>query len=259
MSEFVRLTRENDIGWLILDRPFARNALNREMWRAIPALLDEAAEDHAIKVLVVRGSGGCFAAGADIAEMEPFMTDAEEAGAYAAEMAASLDGLARFVKPALAMVEGACVGGGLALALACDLRFCAEGARLGVTPSRLGLVYPLGDTARLVRAAGVSAAKDLLFTGRLIDGEEAKAMGLVDWLLPLDKLDDAVRDYAKVIAAGSQYSIQGAKRMIGRVLAGKAMESAESRAEFARAAAGPDFREGRSAFLEKRTPKFPWK
>ncbi|HYE49685.1 MAG TPA: enoyl-CoA hydratase-related protein, partial [Azospirillaceae bacterium] len=181
MSDPVILRRDEDgLGRLVLNQPARRNALSLEMWRLIPARLAEAAADSAIRVLVVQGAGGTFAAGADISEFGTVYATREDAAAYAADMAAALDGLAGFAKPTLALIEGACVGAGLGVALACDLRFAAADARLGVTPAKLGLVYPLGDTRRLVQAVGPSHAKDLLFTGRLVDAAEALSMGLLN-------------------------------------------------------------------------------
>lgn len=259
MSDKVLLTRgENGIGRLILNQPQKRNALSQEMWQWVAIRLDEAAKDPSIKVLVVQGAGGSFAAGADISEFEQAYATRESTAAYATDIAAAMDGLANCCKPTIALIHGACVGGGMGLALACDLRFAANDAKLGITPAKLGLVYPLGDTKRLVQTVGSSHAKDLLFTGRLLDAEEAHAIGLVDRLSPADQLEHAVTEYAETITANSQWSTRAIKKMIGRVLAGQQADDQASLDAFLDAVESPDFREGRIAFKEKRKPNFPF-
>jgi len=259
MSDKVILLREDDgIGRLILNQPARKNALSQEMWRLIPVRLAEAAADPAIRVLVVQGAGGTFAAGADISEFEAAYATRESTAAYAGDIAAAMDGLADFVKPTIALIQGACVGGGMGLALACDLRFAAADARMGITPAKLGLVYPLGDTKRLVQAVGPAHAKDLLFTGRLLGAAEALAMGLVNKVEAADAVDAAVKTYAALITQNSQYTARATKRMIARVLAGQVQDDAGTVAEFLDAIEGADFIEGRTAFQEKRKPAFPF-
>jgi enoyl-CoA hydratase/carnithine racemase len=257
MSEFVRSSRQGGIARITLDRPAARNALTWEMWRAIAALLGEWAADSSVKVLLLTGSQGCFAAGADIDEMGRLAAEPKAAAQFAADMLGAIQSLARFEKPSIAVIQGACVGGGMTLALACDLRFAGAGARLGITPARLGLVSPLADSARLIDIVGISAAKDLLFSARLVGAEEALSLRLIDRIAADDEIDEAALAYAGHLAKLSQGSIQGAKRMIARALAGRREDDHETLAEFVAALTGPDFREGRAAFLEKRSPDFP--
>lgn len=257
MSDKVILRRDEDgIGRLILNQPAKRNALSREMWERVPLRLAEAASDPAIRVLVVQGQGGTFAAGADISEFEAAYATRDSTAAYAGAIAGAMDGLADFVKPTIALIQGACVGGGLGLALACDLRFAASDARMGITPGKLGLVYPLGDTRRLVQAVGPSHAKDLLFTGRLLGADEALSMGLVNRVTAPDAVEAAVLAYAAQITQASQYSARATKRMINRVLGGQVADTPETVAEFLDAIEGEDFIEGRDAFRQKRKASF---
>lgn len=246
----------NGVGRLILNQPARRNALSQEMWQLVPTRLAEAAADPAIRVLVVQGAGGTFAAGADISEFEAAYATRESTAIYAGDIARAMDGLADFIKPTVALIQGACVGGGLGLALACDLRFAASDARMGITPGKLGLVYPLGDTKRLVQLVGPSHAKDLLYTGRLLNADEALSMGLVNRVTAPDAVEAAVLDHAAQITAASQYSARATKRMIARVLAGQTVDSDETVAEFLDAVEGEDFIEGRNAFRDKRKPGF---
>ena len=192
MSDPLLMERTGPAWTLTLNRPDKRNALNHDMWRSIPGLLAEASEARDAKALIITGAGGAFAAGADISEFETVYATPESAAAYSSAIATALDRLAAFPKPTLAKIRGACVGGGCGIALACDIRFAARGARFGITPGKLGLVYTLSDTNRLVEAVGVSTAKDILFSGRLLDGEEALRTGLINQLTEPDDLEGAV-------------------------------------------------------------------
>ncbi|PWE18627.1 enoyl-CoA hydratase [Marinicauda salina] len=256
MSAPVRLSIEGPIARLVLDRPEKRNALDEAMWRALPERLAEAEADDGVRVLVVEGAGEAFAAGADISEFEAVYSTEARAAAYSETVSAALEALAAFPRPAIAKIRGACVGGGCAIALACDLRFAARDARFGITPAKLGLVYPLADTRRLVEAVGVAAAKDLLFTGRLVDAAEAAELGLVDRLVEADALETAVAEYAAMICAASRNSTETMKALIARIQAGRGEEDAESRRIFLEAFGGADFAEGYRAFLDKRPPRF---
>ena len=257
MTDAVELLREGAVATLRLNRPDKKNALSEAMWRALPERLAEAESDPAIRVLIVTGAGGDFAAGADISEFETVYATPERAAAYSDAVNAALDGLAAFPKPSLARIEGACIGGGCGVALACDMRFAAETARFGVTPARLGLVYPLNDTARLIDAVGLSRAKDLLFTARLLEAPEAEMIGLIDQILPGETLDAVIAAYAERLIAMSGETARATKKIIGMIQAGRHQDDHAARAIFRDAFAGPDFAEGYRAFMEKRAPRFP--
>lgn len=255
-SDPIRLEVRGATAHLILNRPDKRNALNGAMWGAIPVLLERALTHHDVRLLVVSGTGGSFAAGADISEFEEVYATPERADAYSRSIAKALDTLAAFPRPTLAMIEGACVGGGCGLALACDLRFAAEGSRFGITPGKLGLVYTLNDTARLIRAVGVPVAKDILFSGRLLDAGEALSTGLINRLVPADRLAGEVEAYASLLKATSPSSARITKQLIALVEAGQAEDDDATRALFLEAFSSADFQEGYRAFLEKRMPEF---
>ncbi|MCG8443875.1 MAG: enoyl-CoA hydratase-related protein [Caulobacterales bacterium] len=256
-DEALLLDRTGPAFTLTLNRPDKRNAVTAAMWRRLPELLAEVKAAPQAKALIVTGAGGAFAAGADIGEFEAVYATPESSAAYSAAIAAALDGLAAFPKPAIAKIRGACVGGGCGIALACDVRFAAEGARFGITPGKLGLTYPLNDTKRLVDAVGVATAKDILFSGRLLDGAEALRVGLINHLTSEADLDGAVADYAGQIASTSQFSARTAKKMVALIQAGAVSDTEETRRWFLEAFSGADFAEGYRAFLEKRPPKFP--
>jgi enoyl-CoA hydratase/carnithine racemase len=256
--EGLDLAVAGDVATLTLNRPARRNAVNRAMWRGLPGVLD-AARAARIKVLVVTGAGEAFAAGADISEFEQVYADRATAGAYFGEIAAAMDALAGFAAPTIARIDGPCVGGGLGLALCCDLRIASDRARLGITPAKLGLMYSLADTKRLVDVVGPSRARDILYTGRILTAQEALGIGLIDAITPAHGLDAAVAEKSATIAAASQWSARKAKQIIARILAGQTDDDAETGAWMLDAVEGEDFIEGRDAFLGKRTAWFPFR
>lgn len=252
----LRLERDGPIAHLLIDRAAKRNAFNQAMWDAMPEFLDEVRADGGTRVLVLRAAeaGSAFSAGADIAEFSTGAPDPEWRARNQASIARVQRELARLPIPTLAVIEGDCVGGGCGLAIACDLRVAGPGARLGITPAKLGLVYSLHDTKLLVDLVGPSQAKRILYTGKLISAEEALSIGLVT-LCDDDPLA-AGQALAEDIAAASGHAQRGTKGIIRRILDGQADDDAETQAQFFGAFDGADFAEGVSAFLEKRKAVF---
>ncbi|WP_432087109.1 enoyl-CoA hydratase/isomerase family protein [Streptomyces sp. bgisy095] len=233
------------VATVVMANPAKRNAMSADMWRSLPGVLERLAADPAVRVLVLTGEGDTFCAGADISALrEP--GDEQQSLAVRAEEA-----LAAFPKPTLAAVRGFCVGGGSQLAAACDLRFAEEGARFGVTPAKLGIVYPSSSTRRLTALVGPSAAKYLLFSGELIDAERALRTGLVDELHPVGELDKRVEEFCRVLVSRSLLTQAAAKEFAdGR---------ADRDAHWAEQARGSgDTAEGVAAFLERRPPRFTY-
>jgi enoyl-CoA hydratase/carnithine racemase len=241
---------------LVLNRPTARNALNLSMWRAIPEASARIAAEPSVRALIVRGAGGHFASGADIAEFPVVFADRASALAYAGLMETATAALAALDKPVIALIEGYCIGAGLAIALACDVRIASAAARLGAPPAKLGLMYSLGDTRRLVHAVGPSQAKALLFTGAQRAADEALRFGLVDEVHAPEGVEAAAYAKAEAIAALSAWSIRRAKKVVSLVMEGLAQDNEETRGWFADGALGADFAEGLAAFHAKRPPKF---
>ncbi|MER6113373.1 enoyl-CoA hydratase/isomerase family protein [Streptomyces hirsutus] len=233
------------VATVVIRHPAKRNAMTTAMWRALPPLLDALADDTGVRALVLTGAGGTFCAGADISTLQGSPQEAQRL-AVAAEEA-----LAAFPKPTLAAVRGHCVGGGAQLAAACDLRFAQEGAVFGVTPARLGIVYPASSTRRLVSLVGPSAAKYLLFSGELIDTARALRTGLVDEVLPVDGLDRRVAEFTATLASRSQLTQAAAKEFAN----GRTDRDAHWSG---RAEGNGDTAEGVAAFLERRPPRFNW-
>jgi enoyl-CoA hydratase/carnithine racemase len=233
------------VATVVLHHPARRNAMTTGMWRALPPLLDTLAADPAVRVLVLTGEGGTFCAGADVTELRQSPREAQELAVLAEEA------LAAFPRPTLAAVRGHCVGGGAQLAAACDLRFAEEGALFGVTPAKLGIVYPSSATRRLTALVGPATAKYLLFSGELIDAGRALRTGLVDEVLPAGALRARVEEFTGVLAARSGLTQAAAK------------EFADGRTDrdaywAAQAGASGEAAEGVAAFLERREPRFAW-
>lgn len=241
---------------LTLNRPNKRNALSVAMWAAIPALVEEAVADPDVKLLFVRGAGGVFASGADISEMPTVYATSEAALANDEKIQAAMAAIENCPKPVIALIEGPCVGGGCGIALACDMRIGAIGSRYGVTPAKLGLIYGAADTRRLVQAVGLSKAKDILFTGRLLAADEALAIGLIDHLVAPEDIDATAGGYIAHIGSASQFSLRSQKSIFALIRA-TGDEAAESRALFGASFEGPDFKEGFAAFMGKRPANFP--
>lgn len=239
---------------IILNRPEKRNAITVAMWRKIPEMIKTCEADPKVRLIVIQGAGGVFASGADIAEFETIYATRENAIANHMVIQAAMQAVETCEKPTLALIEGACVGGGCGLALACDFRRAAPGARFGITPGKLGLVYGVADTRRLVQAVGVSAAKDILFTGRLIDAKEAAAIGLVDALSETLEADaDAL---ANLLSQASRHTMRTTKDILRRIASGQSDDDTQTRNMFADSFVGPDFIEGFTAFMTKRKPNF---
>jgi enoyl-CoA hydratase/carnithine racemase len=246
------LALDGRVATLTIDRAAKRNAFDLAMWQALPGLLDDAEAHRELRVLVIRSAlaGGAFCAGADIAEMLGHKDDAAFHACTQAAINTALHRLARFPLPTLAFIEGDCMGGGVGLAVACDLRIATLQARFAITPARLGLVYPLHDVANLVSLIGAGQARRMLLTGLPIDASEALRIGLVE------RIADGADDWIAAIVANSANSTMQLKRFVRRVVDGQSEDDAATLATFAAAFAGADFVEGTSAFVEKRAPSF---
>lgn len=233
------------VATVVISNPAKRNAMTNAMWRELTGLLGPLATDPAVRALVLTGDGSTFCAGADI----PSLKGAGESPRSLAVRAENA--LAAFPKPTLAAVRGYCVGGGCQLAAACDLRFAEEGALFGVTPAKLGIVYPASSTRRLVSLVGPSAAKYLLFSAELIDTDRALRTGLVDEVVPAERLSARVAAFTEVITARSQLTQAAAKEFAtGRVDRDGYWAEQERSAD--------DSAEGVAAFAERRPARFTW-
>jgi enoyl-CoA hydratase/carnithine racemase len=244
---------DDGIAVLTLDRPEKRNALTSAMWGALPELLRQLAAEPGLRALLLTGAGGTFSAGADIGELSVLYADPDAADAFHAVNVRAEEALAAFPHPTLAVVRGACVGGGCQLAVACDLRFAEPGARLGITPAKLGIVYPAVPTARLARLLGPARAKYLLFSGELVTAEQALAFGLVE--VVAEDVESRALEFARTLAQRSAQTQGAVKQVVAAALEGG--DPAAVSAAWERASrTAPDVSEGLAAFLQRRPPRF---
>ncbi len=255
MTDNLRLDVADGTAWLRIDRTAKRNAFDQTMWAAFPELVEQAMADPTVRLLIVAAAdGGAFCAGADIGEFATASRDPAWRKLNQAAIRATQVTLARAPKPTLAAIDGDCIGGGCGIALACDVRIASPRARFGITPAKLGLVYPLHDTKLLVDLVGPAHAKRLLYTGMLIDATVAHGIGLVQQVA--DDLDAAVAAFVAQVCAASGSSQRASKAIVARILAGATDDTPETSAGFDAAFEGPDFAEGVAAFLGKRAPVF---
>ena len=248
------LTIDGARATLTLNNPSRRNAVNLAMWEELPRLVDHAMADPSVRLLVVTGAAGAFCAGADIGEFAAHAADPAWRARNNAAIRATQTTLARAPKPVLAAIDGDAIGGGLGVALACDIRLATTSSRFGMTPAKLGLVYPLHDTKLLVDAVGASRAKRMIFTARIFGADEAVQIGLIDEVVV--DLGPAVDDSATRVAALSATTQVAAKAIIRRILDGATDDDAASAAQFDAAFTGADFTEGVAAFHAKRPARF---
>ncbi|MEM9739283.1 MAG: enoyl-CoA hydratase/isomerase family protein [Pseudomonadota bacterium] len=253
----IRLDIDAPLAALVLDRPDKRNALTHQMWSAIPGLIGQAVADETVKCVIIHGSAaGTFAAGQDIAEFETQYATRAGADEAGRAIATALEAVETCAKPTIAAIDGACVGGGMSLALACDIRIASTHARLGITPAKLGLVYPPADMALLLKQVSPSVAKRVLFTAKIFPAHEAQSLGLVD-----ETVDGAALPAATALAgdisAVSQWSVRSIKTMIAGIKSGWTPQTPEAVELFLEGFENADHMEGYRAFLEKRKADFP--
>ena len=255
----LRVERDGPVGRLVLDNPERRNAIGADMWLAIPKAIGEFNADAAIRVIVIRGEGTqAFAAGADISEFEKNRSSEGEVKDYEAATSAAHHAIESSPKPVIALIHGFCVGGGLAVALSCDLRYADASSRFAIPAARLGLGYGVHGTGRLVATVGHANAREIMFSARRYDATEALAMGLVNRVLPDADLDDYVRKVALELAANAPLTMAASKAVIN-ALAEPVGDFSPAEAAVARCMKSEDYVEGRRAFMEKRTPAFKGK
>jgi enoyl-CoA hydratase/carnithine racemase len=250
--------RDGAVGFMLFNNPARHNAVSVEMWRAVPQILRAFETDDAVRVIVLGGVGGkAFVSGADISEFGEKRSSREATLAYNALVEQASDALLACTKPTIAMIQGYCIGGGLAIALCCDLRIAADHSRFGVPAAKLGLGYAYPGIKRLADVVGPSFAKEIFFTARQFDAQEAVLMGLVNRVRPAAEVETYVAEYAAMIAANAPLTVAAVKLCVREY----AKDPAERDLAACQAAvdgcfASEDYVEGRTAFMEKRKPAF---
>ena len=254
----LRVEQLGAVATIVIDNPRRRNALTQDMWQQFGPLLDQLASDHSVKVVVVRGAGGTFSAGADISDLKAILHDPDSGAHNGGSVTAGENALASFPKPTIAAIEGYCMGGAWQIAGACDIRIAADNATFGITAAKVGIVYPISGIERLVRLAGPATAKYLLLTGDSISASEALDLGLLAQVVPTEHFGDEIQKITGRIATRSQLSIQAMKQIINAVSAQDHTIPTISSYWQDQMAVSKEPEEGIEAFLAKREPNFPW-
>jgi enoyl-CoA hydratase/carnithine racemase len=249
----LQVTIDHGVAMLWLNRPAKRNAVTYDMWVGIGEHCRRLAKDPTVRLLVVRGVGEHFCAGADVGGLS-----VADRGEYQRANEAADDALGSFPKPTLAVISGSCVGGGVEIAVACDLRIADTTARFGITPARLGLIYPAVGVERVVRLIGPAATKYLLYTADLIDPDRALRIGLIDRLYTSEALDEGINALTGLLAHQRSLLTQMASKEMVNAAAAGAIDSEISRRWQHELAHSAEAAEGMSAFLERRDPHFTW-
>lgn len=259
MTEDLLVEHRDGVATLTLNRPKSHNAINMGMYKALPDVVATLDKDPEVKVIVVRGAGEkSFASGADITEFERERASAAKARNYNEKVAAAEQAIEGLAKPTIAMIHGYCIGGGAGLALACDLRFADTRARFAITPAKLGLVYSLESTKRVVDLAGPSRAKWILMSGQQIQAQRAWELGLFDELVEPEELERYTYEFAEVITTRAQFSVRMGKEMVRRVVNGQ-VDDDEATTDIRNSSFDTeDYAEGVRSFLAKRPPEFRW-
>jgi enoyl-CoA hydratase/carnithine racemase len=248
---------QDGIGWMIFNKPQRRNAVSLDMWTAIPEILDLFEKDPAVRVIVLRGAGEqAFVSGADISEFEATRSTAEGNAHYDRVGDEASRRLIHCPKPTIAMINGWCIGGGLAIALECDIRIAADNAKFGIPAARLGLGYAAPGVKKLMEVVGPSFTKEIFFTARHFNAEDARTMGLVNRVVPAGDLETYTRTYCATIADNAPITIRTLKHTVGELLKGEAGDLEESDRQVKACFETEDYIEGRRSFMEKRRPVF---
>jgi enoyl-CoA hydratase/carnithine racemase len=260
-TERVKTWLEGAVLHVRFNNPAKHNALSVDMWEAVPPVLEKAARDDAVRLVVFSGEGGkSFVSGADISQFEDMRAAKEAVKKYESLAEAALQGIHDFEKPTLASIRGYCIGGGLNVAISCDLRIATSDSVFSIPATRLGLGYRFSAMKNLVDLVGPGFAKDIFFTARRLDAAEALRIGLVNRIAEPDKLGELLAEYAQAITTGAPLTVKAGKRIIREVLESPADTDMELAQRLIRDCfESEDYIEGRRAFMEKRKPVFKGK
>jgi len=250
--------KRGSVGVMTFNNPERHNAVSMEMWEGVVEILGEFERDDDVRVVVFKGAGNrAFVSGADISKFENERASQEAVEKYAIAVDQAYDGIHNFRKPTIAMINGYCIGGGLGIAVCCDLRICADNARFAIPAAKLGLGYGYAHIRKLTNLVGPSFSKEIFFTARQFNADEAKAMGLVNRVVPTSLLEAYVDDYAQTIGRNAPLTVAQVKFTVGEIVKDPAERNLEKCAAMVKACFdSEDYAEGRRAFMEKRKPAF---
>jgi enoyl-CoA hydratase len=258
ITERMIVRKDGPLGWIVFNQPARHNAMSVDMWEALPKILDAYEADPEIRVIIITGAGDkAFVSGADISQFGERRGTMEAVKEYNAISDHANDRLQACTKPVIAMIRGFCIGGGLGLALGADLRIAAEDSQFSVPAAKLGLGYRFSGIKRLSDIVGPSFAAEIFYTARRFNAKEAEMMGLINRLVPADKVEQYTRDYAMVIAENAPMTVQSVKLIVQNIHADPAERDLDACAKSVdNCFASDDYKEGRTAFMEKRKPQF---
>ena len=256
-DEHIQVVDEGPVRTLILNRPNKKNAINKGMWQGLVAQCDAIEASDAVKVVVVRGAGDGFSGGADLSEMHELLAADQSLEGHYLAVDAALTRLRRLDRPMIAMIHGACMGGGCMICLTADFRIAADNASFAITPAKLGLTITTEQIADLIRIVGEARAKQMLYTGQRLSAEQAADWGLVNKLVPAAALADSVAELAGQLQQVSQRSVRAFKTVMGEMARGDQGDRQLCKRLYEEGFSSDDFREGAQAFLERRKADFP--
>ena len=250
--------KDGGIGWMIFNRPERHNAVSFEMWQAIPDIVADFAADEAVRVIVLKGAGErSFVSGADISQFEKNRASADAIAVYNAATEQATQALNNVEKPTIAMIRGYCLGGGCSIALSCDFRIASDNSTFAIPAAKLSVGYGYSGIKKLMDLVGPSFTKEIFFTARQFTAEEAHAMGLVNRVLPQDKLEEYVREFAGTMAANAPLTLRAVKAAVAEGVKDSGKRDLERVQRLVEACfTSEDYKEGRTAFMEKRPPVF---
>jgi len=257
-TDKVLARKDGKVGYVTFNNPERHNAVSLDMWEAASGILDDFRDDKNVRVVVVTGAGGkAFISGADISKFEKERSTQDAIEHYNAVVERANNAFYTFPKPTIAMIRGYCIGGGVGLALCCDLRICSEGSKFGVPAAKLGLGYRFDGLKKLVDLVGPSFAKEIFYTARQFTAAEAHQMGLVNRVVADAELENYVKDYADTIAGNAPLTVDAVKFIVKQVATDESRRDLKKADEMVKACFdSDDYKEGRKAFMEKRKPVF---
>jgi enoyl-CoA hydratase len=258
MTDKMLSRKEGGVGFVTFNNPERLNAVSLDMWEATKRILDDFAADNDIRAVVLTGTGGkAFVSGADISKFESERANLEAARAYNKKSEGAYASIYEFPKPTIAMIRGYCIGGGLGLATCCDLRIATDNSRFAVPAAKLGLGYGYVGLKRLTDIVGPAFAKEIFYTARQFDAQEALAMGLINRVVPSAELETYVKSITDMICANAPLTIQAVKYTVGEILKDEGKRNVPGTVEMVeKCFTSNDYNEGRAAFMEKRKPVF---